>query len=53
VSEIQKQYRSLAKLVHPDKFPDGASKSGMQKLNEAFETLSSASLSAEVMHGHC
>ena len=46
-SEVQKQYRAMAKLVHPDKFTDPGSKSAMQKLNEALETLSDQALRAE------
>ena len=44
---MQKQYRAMAKLVHPDKFTDPGSKSAMQKLNEALETLSDQALRAE------
>ena len=46
-SEVQKQYRAMAKLVHPDKFTDPGSKSAMQKLNEALETLSDQALRTE------
>ena len=41
-NEVQKQYRAMAKLVHPDKFTDPGSKSAMQKLNEALEHADTA-----------
>ncbi|HTL70024.1 MAG TPA: J domain-containing protein, partial [Candidatus Eisenbacteria bacterium] len=43
--EIQKSYRRLAKLWHPDRFPDAArrkeAEEKMRALNEAYRTLSS------------
>lgn len=40
LQEIKDKYRKLAKKYHPDRNPEGAAKSKMQSINEAYSILS-------------